>query len=115
MEKNSPEVVFQLLQSLFDEGLTTTQVKRKFLQWQQKQKESIQDNSYSLMVLLLQVECLYPGLITIKTRSPVDQCVENLYNSQLRCDIIGQETTPQDPSSKSQKKSRAWWIRTIHP
>ena len=63
-EKNTPEAIFQVLRSSFGEGLTSTQAMRKFSEWRQKEKESKQDYSHSLMVLLSRVERLNPGAVT---------------------------------------------------
>jgi len=64
---------------------------RKFFERGQNEKESIQDYSHSLMVLLSQVERwverLNPDAVTEKDRLLCDQFLKNLYDPQLRQDI----------------------------
>ena len=85
-EKNTPAAIFQVLLSSFGEGLTSTQAMRKFFKWWQKERESIQDYSHSLMVLLSWVECLNPDTVTNRDRLLQTQFLENLYDPQLKHD-----------------------------
>ena len=101
--KNTPEAVFQVLHSSFGEGLTSTKAMTKFFEQRQKEKESIQDYSHSLMVLLSRVERLNPGAVTEKDRLLQDQFLENLYDPQLRQDI---KSWARDHSAKSFQEIR---------
>jgi len=102
-EKNTPDAVFQILRSSFGEGLTSTQAMRRFFERQQNEKESIQDYSHSLMVLLSWVERLNPDAVTEKDRLLCDQFLENLYNPQLRQD---NKRWARDHSAKSFQQIR---------
>ena len=90
-EENTPDTVFQILRSSFGEGLTSTQAMRKFFERRQKEKESIQDYSLSLMVLLSRVERLNPDAVIEKDRLLRDQFLENLYDRQLRAEHIREQ------------------------
>ena len=102
-EKNTPDAVFKVLRSSFGEGLSSTQAMRKFFERRQKEKESIQDYSHSLMVLLSRVERLNPGAVADKDQLLRDQFLENLYDPQLRRDI---KRWARDHSGKSFQQIR---------
>ena len=102
-EKNTPEAVFKVLRSSFVEGLSSTQAMRKCFERRQKEKESIQDYSHSLMVLLSRVERLNPGAVAEKDQLLRDQFLENLYDLQLRRDI---KHWARDHSGKSFQQIR---------
>lgn len=102
-EKNTPEAVFKVLRSSFGEGLSSTQAMRKFFERRQKEKESIQDYSHSLMVLLSRVERLNPDAVADKDQLLRDQFLENLYDPQLRRDI---KRWARDHSGKSFQQIR---------
>ena len=103
-EKNTPEAVFGVqLRNSFGEGLTSTQAMRKFFDRRQKGKESLQDYSHGLMVLLSRVERLNPGAVTDKDQLLRDQFLENLYDPQLRRDI---KRWARDHSGKSFQQIR---------
>ena len=76
---------------------------RKFFERRQKEKESIQDYSNALMVLLSWVERLNPGAVTDKDQLLRDQFLENLYDPQLRRDI---KRWARDHSGKSFQQIR---------
>lgn len=86
-ERANPAAVFTILRNSFGEGLTSTQAMRKFFERRQRERETIQEYSHSLMVLLSRVERLNAAAVTDKDRLLRDQFLENLHDPQLRRDI----------------------------
>ena len=86
-ERTNPAAVFKILRGTFGEGLTSTQALRKFFERRQKERESIQDFSHALMLLLSRVERLSLEGVHDKDKLLRDQLLENLRDPQLRRDI----------------------------
>ena len=78
--------IYHILRSAFGEGLTSTQAFRKFFERGQRERESIQEYSHALMLLLACVERLDPEGVPDKDRLLRDQFLENLRDPQLRRD-----------------------------
>ena len=102
-EKNTPEALSRVLRSSFGEGRISTQAMRKFFERRERERESVQHYSHSLMVLLSRVENLNPGAVTDKDQLLRDQFLENLYDPQLRSDI---KRWARDHSAKSFQQIR---------
>ena len=79
--------IYHILRSAIGEGLTSTQALRKFFERRQRERESIQEYSHALMLLLARVERLDPEGVPDKDRLLRDQFLENLRDAQLRRDI----------------------------
>ena len=79
--------IFGILRSAFGEGLNSTQALRRFFERRQKERESIQEYSHALMLLLARVERLNPDSVPDKEKLLRDQFLENLRDPQLRRDI----------------------------
>lgn len=86
-ERGNKAAIFKILRDTFGEGLTPTQALRKFFERRQRERESIQDYSHALMLLLARVERLDPDSVPDKEKLLRDQFLENLRDSQLRRDI----------------------------
>ena len=86
-ERATKAAVFEILRGVFGEGLTSTQALRKFFERRQKEKESIQEYSHALMLLLARVERLDSDGVHEKDKLLRDQFLENLKDPQLRRDI----------------------------
>ena len=86
-ERNNPAAVFKILRGTFGEGLTSTQALRRFFERRQKERETIQDFTHALMLLLSRVERLSSEGVADKDKLLRDQFLENLRDPQLRRDI----------------------------
>ena len=86
-ERTNPAANFKILRGAFGKGLTSTQALRKFFERWQKERESIQDFSHALMLLLSWVERLSSEGVNDKDKLLRDQFLENLRDPELRQDI----------------------------
>ena len=86
-ERASNADVFKILRNSFGEGLTSYQAMQTFYERRQKERETIQEYSHALMVLLSRVERLAPGCVSDRDQLLRDQFTGNLYDLQLRRDI----------------------------
>ena len=62
--------IYHILRSAIGEGLTSTQALRKFFERRQRERESIQEYSHALMLLLARVERLDPEGVPDKGQTP---------------------------------------------
>ena len=86
-ERASSADVFKILHNSFDEGLKSYQAMETFYERRQRERETIQEHSHTLMVLLSRVERLAPGCVSDRDQLLRDQFTGNLYDLQLRRDI----------------------------
>ncbi|EDO29428.1 predicted protein [Nematostella vectensis] len=85
-EWETPEQLFAVLRETFGEKLTATQLLQRFYGRRQRERESIQDFSHSLMD---KIQKCHPGTIANPDRDRTlrDTFVENLRDQQLRRDL----------------------------
>ena len=86
-ERTSSADVYKILRNSFGEGLTPYQAMQKFYERHQRERETIQEYSQALMVLLSRVERLAPESVGDRDQLLRDQFTGNLYDLQLRRDI----------------------------
>ena len=86
-EKANKAAIFEILCSVFGEGPTSTQALRTFFEHRQKERESIQEYSHALLLLLSCVEHLDLDGVHDKDKLLWDQFPDNLKDLQLRRDI----------------------------
>ena len=85
-ERASSADVYKILRNSFGEGLTPYQAMQKFYERRQRERETIQEYSHALMVLLSRVERLAPGCVGDRDQLLCDQFTGNLHDLQLRRD-----------------------------
>ncbi|EDO33228.1 predicted protein [Nematostella vectensis] len=88
-EWETPEQLFAVLRETFGEKLTAKQLLQRFYGRRQGKRESIQDFSHSLIVLMDKIQKCHPGTFANpdKDRTLRDTFVENLRDQQLRRDL----------------------------
>ena len=86
-ERANKAAIFEILCSVFGEGPTSTQALRTFFEHRQKERESIQEYSHALLLLLSCVEHLDLDGVHDKDKLLWDQFLDNFKDLQLGRDI----------------------------
>ena len=108
-ERASSADVFKILRNSFGEGLTSYQDMQKFYERRQKERETIQEYSHALMVLLSRIERLAPGCVSDRDQLLCGQFTGNLYDLQLRRDIKRwQRENPTRTFQQVKEKVQRW-------
>ena len=109
-ERASSADVFKILRNSFGEGLTSYQAMQTFYERRQKERETIQEYSHALMVLLSRVERLAPGCVSDRDQLLRDQFTGNLYDLQLRRDIKRWQREHPTRTFQQEKEEVQRWV-----
>ena len=108
-ERRDVELLFQALEEVYGEALTSSQLLRHFYERRQRDGESISDFSHGLVLLLDRLNRVKPEEVSHRDKMLREQFLENVRSVHLRWDLKRRvEQDPDMPFLAIRKVALSW-------